>query len=149
MAKRYKLRADSLRLNGLEAADDADRLSGISEESPVQMGNGLFSYFLHDEYARKFRKMLTLEQYGDKELAALYSKQYADEPLAYQGALFSLLAQRGIFKPENPQITALHFYAPIYFLLALCDRQPEREKEAQVILEAHIRQFNKLYKKGD
>ena len=39
----------------------------------------------------------------------------------------------------------LHFYAPIYYLLTICDREPEREKEALKLLDEHIRQFDKLY----
>ena len=43
----------------------------------------------------------------------------------------------------------LHFYAPIYMLLTICDREPKREKEALKTLEAHIRQFNKLYARDE
>jgi hypothetical protein len=39
----------------------------------------------------------------------------------------------------------LHFYAPIYMLLTVCDREPEREQEALKLMEEHIRQFDKLY----
>lgn len=76
-------------------------------------------------------------------LAQLYTAQYADQPLAYQSALFRLLWGR-----EDPSITALHFYAPIYMMLTICDRHPEREPEAIKTLEAHIRQFNRLYTGG-
>lgn len=88
-----------------------------------------------DEFTRKFRKMLTIGQYHNKQFAALFTKQYTDDPLTYLGKLFGLLMQAGVFKPEDPGIMAVHFYAPIYLLLALCDRQPEREREALEILE--------------
>ena len=39
----------------------------------------------------------------------------------------------------------LQFYAPIFLLLSICDRDPNREKEALKTLEEHIRQFNKIY----
>ncbi|WP_022761289.1 hypothetical protein [Butyrivibrio sp. AD3002] len=41
------------------------------------------------------------------------------------------------------------FYAPIYMLLTICDREPEREEEALKTMEAHIRQFNKLYARDE
>jgi AcrR family transcriptional regulator len=146
MQKRYTQQAVSMQMNGSDAHADAGLFADLSEEALIQMGTNLFLYFLHDEYVSKFRKMLTIEQYHSQELAMLYTKQYADDPLSYQGAMFHLLAQSGALKPENPQIMALHFYAPLYLLLTLCDRQPEREPEALEVLEQHIRQFNRLYK---
>ena len=41
----------------------------------------------------------------------------------------------------------LHFYAPFYMLLTLCDREPDRETEAVRILKDHMVQFNKLYRR--
>lgn len=146
MQKRYTQQAVSMQMNGSDAHADASIFAGISEEALIQMGTNLFLYFLHDEYVSKFRKMLTIEQYHSEALAQLYTKQYADDPLSYQGMMFHLLAQAGALKQENPQMMALHFYAPLYLLLTLCDRQPEREPEALQMLEQHIRQFNRLYK---
>jgi AcrR family transcriptional regulator len=146
MARRYAQQAASMQINGLEAGTDRDKFAAVSEEQLIQIGKRLFLYFLRDEYIRKFRKLLTLEQYHSKELGALFTKQYADEPLAYQGALFGLLAQAGVLKPEAPQIMAMHFYAPIFLLLTLCDRQPEREQEALCVLEKHIQQFGRIYR---
>ncbi len=34
-------------------------------------------------------------------------------------------------------------------LLTICDRDPEREKEALKTMEAHVRQFNKLYARDE
>jgi len=113
------------------------------------MGKELFLYFLHDEYASKFRHMLTIGQYGNPKLSALYATQYIDAPLSYQGMLFSFLSGAGLIR-ENSHIMALHFYAPIYLMLILCDCHPEREGEALSTLEQHIRQFNRLYQnEGD
>ena len=49
----------------------------------------------------------------------------------------------------NVEIMTLHFYAPIYMLLTICDREPKREAEALKTLEAHIRQFNRLYARNE
>ncbi|HWS42692.1 MAG TPA: TetR/AcrR family transcriptional regulator, partial [Pseudoflavonifractor sp.] len=148
MARRYEQQTVSMRINGLEASADIDRFAAISEEQLIEIGRGLFLYFLQDEYTRKFRKMLTVEQYRNKELAALFTKQYTDDPLEYQSKLFGLLTQTGVCKPEDSNIMAIHFYAPIYLLLTLCDRQPEREREALKILEQHMKQFSRLYRIG-
>lgn len=144
MDERYKQQANAMQLNGTNPTQDAKVYETISEDSLVEMGRNLFLYFLHDEYTAKFRKMLTVEQYHSKELADLYSRQYVDDVLSYQGMMFHLLSQAGVLKDEKPKIMALQFYAPIYLLLTLCDRQPKREEECLNLLEEHIRQFNRF-----
>ena len=75
------------------------------------------SKFLHDEYECKFRKMLTLEQFSDKELADLFSNQYFDEPLKYQSGMLQFLIMQGKLKGDDADIMALHFFSPIYLLI--------------------------------
>ena len=89
--------------------------------------------------------MLTLEQFQNEELAKLFSNQYVDDPLSYQGAVFGMLCDGGVLKSGDMDVMAMQFYAPIYMLLTLCDRQPEREPEALELLERHIRQFSRVY----
>lgn len=149
MKASYDKQAQSLNMNGNNATADAMVFSDVSEDGLVQMGVGLFMYFLHDEYAQKFRKMLTIEQFHNSELAELFTKQYADEPLNYQSAMFSILCAGGVLKEFNPDVMALQFYAPIYMILTMCDRQPQREGELVALLENHIRQFSRLYSKEE
>lgn len=149
MQNRYTEQTERLQISGENAEIDGYIYQNISENDLIKIGKDLFLYFLHDEYVRKFRKMLTVEQYRNSRLAAIYTEQYFDGPLSYQGMLLELLAQNGMLKQENPNITALHFYAPIYMLLTLCDRQPEREEVALQILSQHIKQFNRLYKNSE
>ena len=93
--------------------------------------------------------MLTIEQFHDPKLAAAYMKQYVDDPLSYQGMLLGMMVSAGVLQAENVEIMTLHFYAPIYMLLTICDRDPEREADALKTLEAHIRQFNRLYARDE
>ena len=149
MKSNYDKQAHSLNLNGENAVADAMVFSDVSEDGLVQMGVGLFMYFLHDEYVQKFRKMLTIEQFQNSELAEIFTKQYADEPLNYQSAMFSMLCAGGVLKEFNPDVMALQFYAPIYMILTMCDRQPQREGELVTLLENHIRQFSKIYSREE
>ena len=77
-----------------------------------------------------------------------YAKQYVDVPLSYQSAFFGLMVSMGVTIPENPQIMALQYYAPVYLYIRLCDCLPERETEALQVLERHFRQFIRLYHKA-
>ena len=145
MKDSYDKQAAAMRMEGRNAEKDLSLYIDTSEDITVKRSMELFFYFLHDENECKFRKMLTLEQYGNKDLAAVYAKQYVDFPLSYQSALFGFMVSTGITIPENPQIMALQYYAPVYFYLRVCDRQPEREAEAITALEQHFRQFIRLY----
>ncbi len=145
MKARYQEQAALLQMNGMDAEKDKLLFAGASEESLARMSKNLFLYFLHDEFARDFRKMLTLEQYKNKELAALYTKHYVDDPVAYQSMLFALLGKANTLVAENTKIMALQFYAPIFLMLTVCDRHPEREAEALALIEQHVRQFARLY----
>lgn len=141
----YTEQASALSIDGNNEKADADIYSKINEDSLVEIGKGLFLYFLHDKRMKLFRKMLTIEQFKTPELSQLYTKQYFDEPLEYQSGIFALLIAQGVFRPNDPEIMATQFYSPIYTLLTVCDRHPNREKEAVKKIEKHIRQFNKMY----
>ena len=147
MRKRYDNEAANLNITGSNIKLDAESYNNISEDELVKIGTGLFLFFIHDEYECKFRKMLTIEQFSNKELAELFSSQYYYEPLKYQSGLLSLLVGQGQMKDEDTDIMALQFFAPIYLLMTVCDREPDREKEALKELEKHIRQFSRLYKR--
>lgn len=147
MQKQFMKTAEHLGINGSDAKADGGTYTKISEEASIKIGLGLFQYYLHDEYNQRFRKMLTIEQFHDKELAALYTKQYVDDPLSYQGVMMGMMVSAGAFKTDNVDIMTLQFYAPFYLLLTLCDREPEREEEATKILIAHIKQFNQIYRR--
>lgn len=147
MENRYKSQVFSMQMNGINPEQDIELFHNISEDQLVEMGIGLFLYFLHDPYMSKFRKLLTMGQYQDPKLASLYADQYVDAPLTYQGQMFHLLTQIGVLKTENPQIMALHFYAPMYLLLISCESHPEKEEEILEMAKEHIKQFNRLYSK--
>lgn len=147
MEKDYENQAAALKMDGENAEKDTRVFSAVSEDGLVKMGKELFLYFLRDDCVSKFRKMLTVEQFKNPELGLMFSKRYADDPLSYQAAIFAGLSTGGFLRVEEPDIMALQFYSPIYLLLTICDRQPERENEALSTLEHHIRQFNRLYSK--
>ena len=146
MRNRYNKEASRLNMTGNDFLIDSKLYNNISEDELVKMGIGLFSFFLHDEYECKFRKMLTIEQFSNEELAELFSNQYFNEPIKYQTGLLQLLIMQGCMKNEDASVMALQFFAPIFLLMTVCDRAPQREVESLQILEKHIRQFNRMYK---
>ena len=145
MNRRFEEQAKAMQINGTDAAADSGIYKTLSEDRLLKLGREFFLYYLHDDYNRKFRKMLTLEQFHDKDLAKVYSKLYVDDPLSYQGMLFGFLVMSGVLQADNVQVMTLHFYSPIYFMLTICDREPDREPEMLKLLDEHIKQFDRLY----
>lgn len=149
MDRQYKLEVESLQLDGSDASKDSTLYASIQEEQLYAMAKHIFLYFLENENACHFRKLLTVEQFHNKELSKRYVEQFIDLPIEYQSHLFTLLGQLGVLKKENTTIMAMHFYSPILLLLTLCDNDPTRKLEALLLIKQHIHQFNTLYRKGE
>ena len=145
LQSRYEAQASMMHIGGMNAKEDAEHYLHISADILENMVKGLFTFFLHDEYTARFRKMMTIEQFKNADIAILYSKQYFDDVITYQEILFSNLMQQGLIREADAKTVAFQFFTPILSLIALCDRQPEREAEAYQYLEEHIRQFNRMY----
>ncbi len=145
MNSRFSEQAKALQISGTDAAVDSKIYQNMSEDNLLKLGREFFLFYLHDDYNKRFRKMLTIEQFNSKELAGIYTKLYVDDPLSYQSMLLGMVAAAGMLHTDNVEIMTLHFYAPIYFLLTMCDRDPEREPEALKTLDEHIIQFNRHY----
>ena len=144
MNLRYEQQAGSLNI-GIDPASDAEAYKNMSEDSLAQICISMFQYFLHDDYTKRFRKLLTIEQFNNQEFAKIYSGQYVDGPMTFQKMLFGSMVAAGALATADVDVMTLQFYAPIYMLLTLCDREPEREAEAIELLDRHSRQFSRIY----
>ena len=145
----YRQQAEKLGINGNEAASDAPHYAGMGLDALIQTGTALFLYFLHDETAKKLRRLLTIEQYKNPSASKLFTSQYIDNALDYQGFLFKSFIEQGIMRKVDADVAAAHFYAPIYLMLCRCDNNPECEADALDFIKAHITQFRTLYMLGE
>ena len=95
-----------------------------------------FLHWTEEEFSSRFRKMLTLEQYRDPEMAQLYQKYLATGPVDYMAAIF-----RGLTDSEEAaQYLALEFYGPMFLLYIVSDSGAEQEQVLS-LLDAHIDRF--------
>ena len=147
MKQRYNQETMLLHIDGSDAKADVSVYKKISTEQLYSIGEQLFLFFVHDEYTKMYRKMLTMEQFKNPVLAAEFSKQYFDEAIFYQSKLFAMLAESGVFMLADYEVMAVQFFSPIYVMMTICDRQPERESEMLNLLKRHIDQFAKIYEK--
>ena len=108
-------------------------------ESIVDYSEAMFRYWTEDPFASAFRRMLTLEQYRDCEMARLYSQYITGGPLKYMEDLFREMAERGCWRENDPMQLALEFYGPMTLLMVVADG-PDGS-EAPELLRAHLRRF--------
>ncbi len=106
----------------------------------------VFRFFLEDDKASKFRKMLMIEQYKNPDAAKTFRSWFADSAICFQEALFTEMMRQGYVKTTPVKVIALQFYAPFFLLLCLCDTMPGTEAEAINLLMAHVDQFMDKYK---
>lgn len=99
-----------------------------------------FHFWTEDKFACSFRKMLTLEQYRNPEMADLYQKVLASGPVSYMEDLFREMMEQGVLNKSNPKLLALDFYAPFYLLMSISDVSSKKEETA-ALLRLHIKRF--------
>ena len=116
-------------------------------DDAVQMIQGQIRYILHDPAISRARKMLVIEQFQNRSLAKLQTKQNYSDVLGYFTGLIRCLIQKGVLAEDDPEIMAAQFCLPISVWINLCDREPEREQEVMELVKRHIQQFFRVYQK--
>lgn len=107
----------------------------------------LFHYYLTDEYASLFAKMLSFEKHNNIDVDIIYKSIYIIEPIMYQKRIFDELIKLDCFIKVDSEIAAYHFFSPIFLLLNEYENFPEKENEAFSIIDKHIDQFCKIYER--
>ena len=116
-----------------------------SMETIIEIAINLFVFYLQDDVAAKFRKMLMIERYHNPELNELFENLFMDGAVRHEEKIFSDLIDAKIIKKENPHIIALRFYTPIFYLLQKYDMHPDMVEEAKQELILMVREFCNTY----
>lgn len=130
----------------LPAVDqEATSYQNITNESLLLIARSLFTFYLTDDVAARFRKMLLIERYRSPELNQLFEDLFIDGSIEYETAVFAKLIEAQIFKPTDPGLLAMRFYTPIFFLLQKYDLRLEQLDEALEELTILINDFTDQY----
>lgn len=100
-----------------------------------------FDYWTKEHFPSNFRKMLTLEQYRDRNLAKLYNDYLAAGPAEYMASIFRKLTD----SDESAMEIALEFYGPMFLLYSVYDGAEDKERVVSM-LKTHIDRFTEKYK---
>ena len=121
------------------AEDMPEAYCGISPETIRVYTKAMFLHWTQDAFAAAFRKMLTLEQYRDAEMAALYRMYLSDGPVAYMTDVFRPMTD----SDEGARQLALALYGPIFLLYSVYDGAADK---APVLAQAdrHLEHFTRF-----
>ena len=147
-AAQYEADTGKIDIHVENAARDVLVFAEITAEGLFEKVRQIFEYSLHNQRIRRFRRMMTMEQFRSPELAALYSERYVDRVLAYHAGIFRALMASGEIRPQDPDTLAMMYTAPVLTLIAVCDRQPEREGECLEKLRKHVTLFFQMVHGG-
>ena len=121
-----------------------DAYENTSLESIRKFTIEQLKFWIEDEFASEFRRMLTLEQYRNEEMAELYSQCIVAGPISYMEDLFRELIKNGVLKENNPRQLAVEYYAPMFLFISMYDKSGETEEYVE-ILSNHMKHFFKSY----
>ena len=112
----------------LESADDddyndlpLDRFGAFCKE--------MFSHWTKDEYACRFRRVLTIEQYRNAEMAKLYKQYLGSGPLFYTADIL-----RSYAETDKQAISlAMSLYGAMFLSFTVYDSGEKKKAENQII----------------
>ena len=143
-AQRYERFADQIDIHMHNAPQDFPVFTEISADALVEKVRQIFSYSLHDEANRLFRRMMTIEQFRSPELSRLYTQRYVERIVDYHAAIFRSLMASSVIRDGDPDTLAMMYVAPVITLIGICDREPEMEEKSLEKLESHVRLFFRM-----
>ena len=112
----------------------------VSWDTVKQFTVAQYKFWTEDDFAQNFRKMLTLEQYRNEEMAKLYQSCIAAGPVAYTENIFSQMMADGNMKKADSKLLATEFFAPMYLLIGISDHSENKEQNLE-LLNRHIERF--------
>ena len=112
----------------------------VSWDTIKQFTVAQYKFWTEDDFAQNFRKMLTLEQYRNEEMAKLYQSCIAAGPVAYMENIFSQMMADGNMKKADSKLLATEFFAPMYLLIGISDNSENKEQNLE-LLNRHIERF--------
>lgn len=130
-------------------AEEKVKYINQTEEGQIAAIKNVFLHFLHSEGTVWFRRLMVVEQFKNSQLAALYNERYVFTQYERHADLFKILMEEGKLRKADPYTLSFMYISPIHVLLALCDRNPEKEEWALETIEKHIKEFNRQYRIPD
>lgn len=113
----------------------------MTPQAVAQILIGHVLYILHDPQISRARRMLTVEQFRNTQMAQLQTKLNYTDVMHYFTGLVRFLILNGRLKGVDSEVLASQLCLPVSVWINLCDREPERESSVMQLIERHVLHF--------
>lgn len=134
---------------GQNCETEAKAYGELALDGLRNLSRQIFLFYLKDSYISRFWKMAVMEQYHSPEIYDVYHRIFMEESISYQTNLFREMIRQGYFSSIDPEVIAMNFYCPIFFLLSKYTGEPEGEGPALFALDKQITEFYRIYRNPD
>ncbi len=117
----------------------------MSESEQMERLKQLFLHTLDDELPALMRKLMTVEQFHIPEFADVYNERYCFSQFREHESLFGLWMKKGRMKKTDAHLLSVEYISPVIVMINICDRTPDYKENALMLIEAHVKEFNKHY----
>lgn len=124
----------------------AEFYKNISLQELQSLSRNAFLFYLQDDFVSRFWRLANMEQYQNIEIYEIFRQIFMEEGITYQRQLFEVMTGQGIFIKADPEVMAVSFYAPIFFLLSKYNGRQEGADEALEILDRQVEEFYRIYR---
>ena len=130
--------ANEYRIPKGDISEIAKQYEDVGLEQFKYIGKTLFLFWMKDEFASKFRRMLTIEQFKNSHAGETYRSLLMKEPLEYQTNLFRMMIDHQYIRETDPQAMACLLYTSGK---SACTRQTvlNRKFQNQITAAKHSR----------
>ena len=116
-----------------------------SLEGLVEMTMRMVDFTVHDEKIVMTRKVLAIEQFRDDRAKGLATRHFLTGLTQMFTPVFQGMMEKSLLRQDDPKMLAFAYTAPISALIHLCDREPEKTKDAIRTIETFSRYFIATY----
>ena len=102
--------------------NEAELYEMTSMDNFMEYSKSMFLYWTENDFASSFRKMLTLEQFRNEEMQALYQQYLVSGPVEYVKDLFESMSI------EEADKKATMFYSIMFFYYSLYDGAKDKRR---------------------
>ncbi len=118
--------------------EDAESYQNTNAHDLCEFVNHQFIFWTEHEFARDFRRMITLEQYKSPEMAKLYQDVIAAGPVEYTKDLMNEMIRAGKLNQAAEKFGAYNLALQLFAPLSLSIQLSDGGMDAQ-ILQKHLR----------
>ena len=135
--------------SGQDCETEAKAYGELTVHGLKVLSRQIFLFYLKDSFVSRFWKLAIMEQYHSPDIYAVYHRIFMEDSIAYLTNLFREMIRQKYLTTFDPEIMAMNFYCPIFFLLIKYAGDTGGESEALAALDKQIEEFYRIYRNSN